>query len=356
MNRRKRYIHSAIFQEKLTYNGEQNIPTEVTVRMYDAKSFGSKHYKPTDSISLHFLPDKVVWYQVKGFSNVDKVATLGAEIGIRFQDLQNIINSDYITNISSSEKYTIFNLNRFYYKEGNELGKERICILLKKGYVATFQEGNDSTFKGIENALKRNTLKIRERGADYLAYLLLHSVIDGYIELISGIDASLEEMEEEMEDQLIAMNDKTQDIGVSILSYKRSYGLLKRAIIPLRELMIRFIHANSGLVKPENDVHFADINDQLLFANQLLDSCKEQLSSLADLYLAHNDLHRNEIIKRLTVVSTIFIPLTFVAGLWGMNFENMPEIKWKYGYLLAWASFIIIIALSWLYLRKKKWL
>ena len=131
--------------------------------------------------------------------------------------------------------------------------------------------------------------------------------------------------------------------------------LMKKAILPLKEQYIKLLRAENLLIHKVNRAFFNDVNDHLQFVLQTIEICRETLSSLVDLYISNNDLRMNDIMKRLTIVSTIFIPLTFLVGVWGMNYKWMPELEWQYGYLFAWIVMAIIGIIVYLYFRKKKW-
>lgn len=159
---------------------------------------------------------------------------------------------------------------------------------------------------------------------------------------------------DDLASELIAAVD-ARDIGAQILSLRRRYMDLKRTVMPLKEQFSRLLRSDSRLIRKGTRPFLNDVNDHLLYVAQSIDSCRETLASLMDLYVSNNDLRMNDIMKRLTVVSTIFIPLTFLVGVWGMNFRNMPELEWKYGYAAAWGVMIVIGVIVYLFFRTKKW-
>ena len=150
-----------------------------------------------------------------------------------------------------------------------------------------------------------------------------------YISTISSIDDALEDLEEEL--LTITSGD---DIGIQIQALRRQYMLMKKAILPLKEQYVKLLRAENLLIHKVNRAFYNDVNDHLQFILQTIEICRETLSSLVDLYISNNDLRMNDIMKRLTIVSTIFIPLTFLVGVWGMNYKWMPELEWQYGYYL----------------------
>ena len=239
------------------------------------------------------------------------------------------------------------------HKEENELDEllqQQVCVILGSNYVLTFLEQETDFFDDINAALRNDVLKIRSRQTDYLLSVLLNSIMTNYISTISSIDDALEDLEEE----LLTITDEN-DIGIQIQSLRRQYMLMKKSILPLKEQYVKLLRAENLLIHKVNRAFFNDVNDHLQFVLQTIEICRETLSSLVDLYISNNDLRMNDIMKRLTIVSTIFIPLTFLVGVWGMNYKWMPELDWRYGYLFAWILMGVIGIVVYLYFRKKKW-
>ena len=208
--------------------------------------------------------------------------------------------------------------------ELDELLQQQVCIILGSNYVLTFLEKETDFFDDVNTALRNDVLKIRSRQTDYLFSVLLNSVMGNYISTISSIDDALEDLEEEL-------------------------------LLPLKEQYVKLLRAENLLIHKVNRAFFNDVNDHLQFVLQTIEICRETLSSLVDLYISNNDLRMNNIMKRLTIVSTIFIPLTFLAGVWGMNYKWMPELDWRYGYLFAWLVMGIIGIIVYLFFKKKNW-
>lgn len=173
----------------------------------------------------------------------------------------------------------------------------------------------------------------------------------GFMSVITQMEDSLEDMEE----QFLSSNDDRLPGIKDIQHHRRNYRLIKRSIFPLKEQISKLLHDDTPLLHKVNRPFFNDVNDHLQFVLQTLEGCRDLLSSLIDLYLSNNDQRMNGIMKQLTIVSTVFIPLTFMAGIWGMNFQWMPELSWKYGYLMAWALMAVVAAAVYVYLKYKKW-
>lgn len=179
---------------------------------------------------------------------------------------------------------------------------------------------------------------------------MINELTANYISVAMSIGDDLEDLESE----LIAAADG-RGIGGRLQIHRRRYMDLKRVVLPLRDQYTKLLRSDAGLIHAANRPFFNDVNDHLQNASQLIDGCRETLSSLMDLYTANNDMRMNDIMKRLTIVSTIFIPLTFLVGVWGMNFRYMPELEWRHGYAVAWGVMLAVGAAAYFVFRTKRW-
>jgi magnesium transporter len=194
-------------------------------------------------------------------------------------------------------------------------------------------------------------LGICDRKADTLLAFLLNHVTVSLVDSASRIEDMLEDLEE----QLLDIKKNQLNFGEIIQGKRREYMTIKKSVLPLKEQFGKLLIINNPLINKDTLPLFRDANDQLQYVTQSMEGCREIISSLVDLYISNNDLRMNAIMKRLTVVSTIFIPLTFLAGIWGMNFKWMPELNWQYGYLIAWGLMLLSGILTWLYMKRKDW-
>lgn len=347
-----------LLSEKLIYNGESQTPTHLHLCVYNETEIQEVTGNKFQPIAKALNNERTNWLQVHGLRNTELIREICTHFEIDFLVLQDILNANHPTKIEEHEKYTVLILKIFRFVSSvedstnalNELEQQQVCIIQGNNYVLTFTENETDFFDDITAALQNDVMKIRGRQTDYLLSVLLNSVMGNYITTVSDIDDSLEDLEEEL---LTITNGK--DIGIQIQSLRRQYMLMKKAVLPLKEQYIKLLRVENSLMHKVNRAYFNDVNDHLQFVLQTLEICRELLSSLVDLYISNNDLRMNDIMKRLTVVSTIFIPLTFLVGVWGMNFKMMPELDWRYGYLAAWGTMAIIGIIIYWYFKKKKW-
>lgn len=331
--------------EKLTYNGDERTATHVHLVSYNSAGMTVSDNVEIDASALSLDPASVSWVRVHGLKDTERIRALCATFGIDFLVVQDILNVDHPSKVEEYERY---NFVVAKYSCHGEMA--HISLVQGENFVLSFSETETALFDGVQKAITDNVLKIRTRPTDYLLSVMINGLVADYASLASSIDDDMDDLASE----LIAAVD-ARDIGAQILSLRRRYMDLKRTVMPLKEQFSRLLRSDSRLIRKGTRPFLNDVNDHLLYVAQSIDSCRETLASLMDLYVSNNDLRMNDIMKRLTVVSTIFIPLTFLVGVWGMNFRNMPELEWKYGYAAAWGVMIVIGVIVYLFFRTKKW-
>lgn len=339
--------------EKLTYTGSNTAATRIQLSTYNSKSVEEAEGYSFKEISSKLENKQTNWLQVYGIKDTETIREICEHFEIDYLVLQDILNVNHPTKVEEHENYIVLILKLFHFNETereSEMEQQQLCLIQGPNYVISFLEYDSPFFENISTAIQHNTLKIKERGSDYLLSVLLNNVMSNYVQIVSSIDDDLEDLEEEL---LHITNAK--DIGIQIQALRKQYLQIKRAVLPLKDQYAKFLRADSLWIHKANRPFYNEVNDHLQFILQTIEICRETLSSLVDLYISNNDLKRNDIMTRLTVVSTIFIPLTFLVGVWGMNFSSMPELNWKYGYLFAWLLMLVIGITVYFIFKKKKW-
>ncbi len=350
-------MENNLLSDELIYNGESETQTHLHIDIYNTNEVQEYSASSFNKIAKIIDNNKINWLQIHGLKNTETIRDICSYFEIDFLILQDILNANHPTKIEIHDNYIVSILKLFKQvpreedTDLDELTQEQVCIILGKNYVLTFLENESDFFDNIKLALKKDILKIRSRQTDYLFSVLLNNIMANYTTIVSTIDDQLEDLEEVL---LTISNNK--DIGIQIQALRSQYMTIKRSVMPLKEQYIKLMRGDNSLIRKSNKAFFSDVNDHLQFVLETIEICRETLSSLVDLYISNNDLKMNDIMKRLTIVSTIFIPLTFLAGIWGMNFEFMPELGWKYGYLCAWSLMIIVAIIIGIYLYRKRWL
>lgn len=350
----QRTMKNNLLSENLVYTGTSQLSTNLSLCCYNADEVKKAKGTTFKEVKSLLSETHINWLQVKGLKDTESIREVCEHFKINFLVLQDILNAKHPTKIEEHNNYTVLILKLFNFNEEDredELQQQQLCIIHGSNYILTFLENDAPFFDHIFSAIHNDVLHIRNRQADYLLSVLLNQVMSSYIHIVTVIDDALEDLEEE----LLDFSGRAKNVGVRIQSVRRQYLQIKKAVIPLKEQYAKLFRSENQLMHKNNRAFFNDVNDHLQYVLQTIDICRESLSSLVDLYISNNDLRRNEIMKRLTVVSTIFIPLTFLVGVWGMNFSFMPELNWQHGYLFAWVLMIGIGLSVFLYFKTEKW-
>lgn len=291
----------------------------------------------------------VSWVNINGIHNTDAIAAIGKMYNIHSLVLEDILNTDHRPKVEPFEDYVFFTMKMMWYTEENELEKEQISIVFGKPYVLCFQEKKGDIFDPIRERIRTDSGLIRRKGTDYLVYRLIDSVVDNYFIIIENIEERVEDLEE-------AITADTDDDHTRTIQFiKREIITLKRALLPLREAVSGLEKGVTNLVDPSNEKYFRDVYDHLIQISDTLENNREVLSGLMDMQMANMSNRMNQVMKVLTVIASLFIPLTFIAGIYGMNFDNMPELHFKYGYFAAWGLMIVIFIGMLVFFKKKRW-
>ncbi|MBU1007086.1 MAG: magnesium/cobalt transporter CorA, partial [Candidatus Omnitrophica bacterium] len=235
-------------------------------------------------------------------------------------------------------------------EKNKKIESEQVSLVLGRNFVLSFQETEGDVFDPIRNRIKNAKSRIRSMGADYLAYSLLDAVIDNYFAIIEKLGERIEDMEEDL------MNNPTPKTLRIIHTLKRDMIFLRKSVWPLREVVNNMERGDTELIKDPTRIFLRDVYDHTIQVIDSVETFRDTVSGMLDIYLSSISNKMNEVMKVLTIIATIFIPTTFIAGIYGMNFHNMPELSWKYGYPAVWAVIILVILGMLAYFRRRKWL
>lgn len=290
------------------------------------------------------------WLNTHGIHDVEQIMTICNKIGIHNLTIQDILDVNQRPKFQDFEGYWFFSIKSIVPSNNNEIEQEQLSFILGKNYLISFQEKKADYFEHVRKRLKENLGIVRERGTDYLLYLLLESILDNYFKAINNIEDQMEKLGlSNLE------SDPSPSILKSIEKLQRQVYQIKKTVTPIREFITRVEHEELGLIKERHLKYFHELKDISL---TLIDDCDQidlRLSGNINLFFSLQGHRMNQVMKTLTIVATIFIPLTFIAGIYGMNFTNMPELNWKWGYLGVWGVMIILLGVMLLFFRRKKW-
>jgi len=350
MHTNKRFRNPKLL-ETISYQGEIQIPTTIELIQYSEKQFLTKQINNSDNLKPLINKDMVNWFKVTGISEVQTIYNICRVFGIKLFDIKDLLSARHISKVILYEHNTFILTSECSGMETKGPSFSQIAFILGDNYIISFQETEKPIFDDVKEAIKSASIQLREKGADYLLYILLNDVHSSYNDTLLKLSDKIDEIE----DSLINDNMKGINIMKFIQFRKKEYTLLKRSVSSMREEFNNLLHNTNHLIRTDNIMYFNDFDDKLRIILDDLEMFYLSISSLSDLYFNNNNLRMNDVIKKLTIVSTIFIPLTFMVGVWGMNFDSMPELRWTHGYLFAWLIMIFIVVLAVIFLKMKKW-
>lgn len=335
----------------LIHIGEKKVEKVViTVINYDSERYEEKELKSIDECFPYKDSPTVTWINIAGIHQVDIMEKIGNHFGIHPLVMEDILNTEHRPKMDDMEDYVFVVLKMLDYNKEDGFDAEQISIVLGQHFVISFQEMEGDVFEPVRERIRKNKGRIRKRGADYLAYALLDSVVDNYFTILEKIGERIEFLEEELVE-----NPSTQTLQ-EIHRLKREMIFLRKSIWPLREVISGLERGESSLIKETTVIYLRDVYDHTIQVIDTVETFRDMISGMLDIYLSSISNKMNEVMKVLTIIATIFIPLTFLAGVYGMNFGYMPELEWDLGYFAVLFLMAIIGMGLVLYFRKKKWL
>lgn len=351
---RKKSMNNHAFSDRYVYTGTYKTPTSIHLISYDKDHVDSKKI-PTDSKSFRTYcdPERINWFNIVGLTDDDAINRMLAEFGFDVIDGKDVLTPHHVVKVDDYADHVIIVMGScFLQEQPRGIKSEHVCILAKKNLVLTFSEKDDSLFRYVKDGLKSNTMAVRETKSGMLVAFLLNAVFGQLIETALYVEEKLEVLEK----RLLDTEENGPNVSPKQIQQLRHANLIiRRNTMPLREEFDKLCKDQVGIIDNSMTRVFAELGDQLEYIIQTSENSKEMLSSLEDLYMSHNDVKMNSIMKRLTVLATIFIPITFLVGLWGMNFKFMPEIDWEWGYIYSWVVILATALGTWIYMKKKKW-
>jgi len=291
----------------------------------------------------------VTWINVDGIHDSNTIEKIGNLYNIHPLTLEDIANTDQRPKFEDYENYVVIMMKMLYYD--TELHNEQLSIVLKNNVVITFQEshGGDA-FYPIRKRLKEGKGRVRKFGSDYLCYALIDAVVDSYFNILEIIGDKIELIDE----QLIA--EPTPDTLKVMHAMKREMIFLRKLVWPMRDMVNSLERSETNLIHNSTDVYLRDLHDHVVRVIETIENYRDLINGMMDIYLSSLSNKMNEVMKVLTIISTLFIPVTFIVGVYGMNFQYMPELRSPYGYGATWLVMLVIMGSLLYYFRRKKWL
>lgn len=347
---KKKKEHIGLSPYALVFRGQKKTEKILLRAMnFDLEGVKELEVKAFEELLALKKSKRLTWLNIDGLDDEQLMENLAREFKIESNILSDVMNPSVRPKVEELENGIFVSIKMLQYTD-ETLSAENLCLIIANNTLISFQEQPGSVFEPIRERIRKHKNKIRTSGSDYLAFALLDVVVDNYIYIIGLLAEKVEDLEDEM------TNDPRKELLDRINSLKRELNFLRKYIKPAKEMIINLAKLESEFIHDENHMHFRELLDNINEASELSDSYREILYDQLNIYHSSMSTKLNDIMRILTVFSVIFIPLTFIVGVYGTNFENVPELHWPHGYFIMWGVMVLTtLAMLWLF-RRKKWL
>jgi len=336
----------------LIHIGEQKVDeTQMTLIDYDEEHLQERVLDGIEeAFPLKDLPT-VTWINIDGLHQLDIIEKVGRHFNIHPLVLEDIVNTGQRPKTEEFEDLIFVVLKMLHYDENLEkITSEQFSLVLGPNFLISFQEIQGDVFRTVRERIRKPKTRIRKAGCDYLAYALIDAIVDHYFLILEKLGENIEALEEDL------LENPSPETLQTLHEMKREMIYLRKQIWPIRELINSLVKGESSLINESTSLFFRDIYDHTIQIIDTIESYRDILSGMLDIYLSTLSNKMNEVMKVLTIIATIFIPITFVAGIYGMNFKFMPELEWRWGYVMVWAIIVVVVGIMIGFFKKKQWL
>jgi len=336
----------------IVHVGEKKVnKAKIAIIDYDEAHFQEKEAKNVEECFPFKDKPTITWINIDGVHQVDIIEKIGKHFDLHPLVLEDIVNTGQRPKMEDFVDYIFIVLKMLYYDEKKkEINTEQVSLILGSNFVISFQESEGDIFDPIRERIRSDRGRIRKMGADYLAYALIDEAVDNYFMILEKLGERIEDIEDEL------VTNPTPETLHTIHNLKREMILLRKSVWPLREVISRLERWESSLIQKSTGIYLRDVYDHTIQVIDAIETFRDMLSGMLDIYLSSISNRMNEVMKVLTIIATIFIPLTLIAGIYGMNFKYMPELEQPWGYPVAFLIMFSIGIIMVIYFRKKKWL
>ncbi|MBN2601564.1 MAG: magnesium/cobalt transporter CorA [Candidatus Marinimicrobia bacterium] len=350
---RKQIKQPGLLPGTLVYVGDnEGVKSTIKLIDYNAEKIIETDVQNPEELIACLKKDTVSWINITGLNDLELIEKVGQIFEIHPLILEDIVNTDHHPKFEEYDDYYYSIVKMLTYNDQKkEMNSEQVSFVLGENYLITFQEIEGDVFDSIRERLRKNKGRVRRENADYLYYTLLDSIVDNYFLVLETIAEETEQLEDHL---LIKVTDSS--IMQRIHQLKRQLIFMRKSVWPLREILSSIDRLESDLVKNNSKLFFRDVYDHTIQIMDTVENLRDIVTGMLDIYLSTVSNRMNEVMKVLTIIATIFIPLTFIAGVYGMNFQFMPELRWKLGYPLVLATMLSVGVSMLLFFRRKKWL
>ncbi len=325
--------------------------TKITIVDYNEEQFQEKEVKTVKECCPYKEKPTITWINIDGVHEEKIIEELGKIYNFHPLILEDIVDTDQRPKIKDFGDYIFIILKMHYYdKENNEIKIEQVSLIFGKNYVISFQEREGDVFDSIRERIRNNIGRIRKARADYLIYVLMDAIIDNYFTILEKLGEETEDLEAKVIKDPVPANLQI------IYKLKSELIFLRKSVWPLREVISILEKGESVLIDKSTNIYLRDIYGHTIQVMDTVETLRDVISGTLDVYLSSVSNKMNEIMKVLTIIATIFIPLTFIAGVYGMNFQYMPELKWVWAYPLILSVMLIIGIVMVIFFKRRKWM
>jgi magnesium transporter len=339
--------------DELIFRGSTNTD-EVLLRIidFDANNFNEDLFTTTvQEISKYNNEKTVTWINVDGLHNLNMMEEISAVFNFDHFVMAEILDTESRPKIIDFDNCTLMTIKMLRHDDTTgKIEVENLSLILTKSVLITFQERKGDVFEPVRERIKKQKKRITNNGTDYLTFALLDIVVDNYLYVISLLGEQIETLEDNL------LLNPNQSVINEINNYKRELNFIRKNINPAKEMIFSLVKMDSEFITEKTHIYFKDLQTNINQASDSSDSYREILSDQLNIYHTIISSKLNDTMRFLTVFSVVFIPLTFIAGIYGTNFDNVPELHYKYSYFMMWGGMVVVASIMLLYFRKKKWL
>ena len=349
---KKRSRKAGLSPGTLIHIGEKKAEKlKITVMDYDEAHFQEKEINTVEECFAFKSAPGVTWINIDGLHQIEILEKLGECYGFHPLVLEDILNTDQRPKMEDYGDYLYIVLRMLSYNDkSSQIETEQVSLILGPNFVFSFQENQGDVFDPVRERIRSGKGRIRTMGSDYLAYGLLDLIVDNYFMIMEKLGETIEFLEEKLVTQPVPETLQT------IHQLKRELIFLRKAVWPLREVIGGLERGELALIKETSRVYLRDVYDHTIQVIDTIETFRDMISGMLDIYLSSVSNRLNSVMKVLTIIATIFMPLTFLAGIYGMNFKNFPELEWGWSYPVFWLVVVLISVSMLLYFKKKNWL
>lgn len=348
----KRSEKSGLPPGTLMHIGEQKTEkVRISIIDYDEQQLEEKEALTVEDCFPFKDKPTVTWINVDGIHDAMVVEQLGRQFGLHPLLLEDIMNTEQRPKLEDHDNYLFIVLKMLYHDQAaDEITAEQVSLILGSKFVLSFQEREGDVFNAVRDRIRTKKGRFRKAGADFLAYALIDAIVDHYFVVLEKLEEQIEDAEEEL------VTDPTPETLRAIHRLKRAMIFLRKSVWPLREVISGLERLESPLIQKSTEIYLRDLYDHTIQVIDTVENFRDMIAGMLDIYLSSLSNRLNEVMKVLTIIATIFIPLTFLAGVYGMNFRYMPELEWRWSYPVVWAVMLAILITMVGYFKRRRWL